>query len=69
MDCLYYTIPSDNRELQLIKCIIKKENYYTIPSDNRELQLNAVLSLFIPDYTIPSDNRELQPGIERVVKK
>ena len=33
-----YTIPSDNRELQLEKVSGKNMNNYTIPSDNRELQ-------------------------------
>ena len=33
-----YTIPSDNRELQLCLCVIFPVIYYTIPSDNRELQ-------------------------------
>ena len=33
-----YTIPSDNRELQLNFSYWKIEWYYTIPSDNRELQ-------------------------------
>ncbi|EEV02683.1 hypothetical protein ROSINTL182_05405 [Roseburia intestinalis L1-82] len=34
----YYTIPSDNRELQRnkVSCFCNKD--YTIPSDNRELQ-------------------------------
>ena len=34
----YYTIPSDNRELQLIGKAKTMTKYYTIPSDNRELQ-------------------------------
>ncbi len=33
----YYTIPSDNRELQPARSLIPATNY-TIPSDNRELQ-------------------------------
>ena len=57
---LYYTIPSDNRELQLSLSTLPSRLYYTIPSDNRELQL--VIFAFDPMYyyTIPSDNRELQ---------
>ncbi len=34
----YYTIPSDNRELQLIMDFGSLKGDYTIPSDNRELQ-------------------------------
>ncbi|EEV02677.1 hypothetical protein ROSINTL182_05399 [Roseburia intestinalis L1-82] len=33
-----YTIPSDNRELQLTGDVIPVPKNYTIPSDNRELQ-------------------------------
>ena len=56
----YYTIPSDNRELQrLIEPTLAPYNY-TIPSDNRELQLAGGRDLSDRDYTIPSDNRELQ---------
>ena len=33
-----YTIPSDNRELQLKGDEIQPVDNYTIPSDNRELQ-------------------------------
>ena len=35
----HYTIPSDNRELQLILLLQTFSFHYTIPSDNRELQL------------------------------
>ena len=35
---IYYTIPSDNRELQHIEIKNNEEYHYTIPSDNRELQ-------------------------------
>ena len=35
---LYYTIPSDNRELQPSYKSLKMVYNYTIPSDNRELQ-------------------------------
>ena len=38
---MYYTIPSDNRELQLEDDGYSAKNNYTIPSDNRELQLMA----------------------------
>ena len=34
----YYTIPSDNRELQLSESSQSLTSDYTIPSDNRELQ-------------------------------
>lgn len=34
----YYTIPSDNRELQLRGICPLQANYYIIPSDNRQLQ-------------------------------
>ena len=58
-----YTIPSDNRELQLPVIAEVTAVNYTIPSDNRELQLmRAGLTLLI-NYTIPSDNRELQHGL------
>ena len=57
---MYYTIPSDNRELQLEDDGYSAKNNYTIPSDNRELQRNAVLLYIHSNYTIPSDNRELQ---------
>ena len=57
--CENYTIPSDNRELQLPSSLVATSQYYTIPSDNRELQpLEYTPSLYIY-YTIPSDNREL----------
>ena len=39
-----YTIPSDNRELQLACPHGEELFYYTIPSDNRELQLGAVVT-------------------------
>ena len=35
---LYYTIPSDNRELQPLPRPKSERDNYTIPSDNRELQ-------------------------------
>ena len=58
-----YTIPSDNRELQLALDTDYTTLYYTIPSDNRELQQpENTIDLFY-NYTIPSDNRELQLAI------
>ena len=61
-----YTIPSDNRELQLCLCVIFPVIYYTIPSDNRELQRYLIYGLRFYNYTIPSDNRELQHGFRLV---
>ena len=58
---LYYTIPSDNRELQHHYLDQKAKENYTIPSDNRELQRRSGRKPNNTDYTIPSDNRELQP--------
>ncbi len=55
-----YTIPSDNRELQLPNSSTLKISNYTIPSDNRELQQATNCCQSEWDYTIPSDNRELQ---------
>ena len=60
MSATNYTIPSDNRELQLSLSGMSLSAYYTIPSDNRELQLTEGSRLPPLDYTIPSDNRELQ---------
>ena len=37
-DLWYYTIPSDNRELQPVENGKLVDANYTIPSDNRELQ-------------------------------
>ena len=37
----YYTIPSDNRELQHRGYAANFAHDYTIPSDNRELQLRT----------------------------
>ena len=34
----YYTIPRNNRELQLIRKMPQRFHYYTIPRNNRELQ-------------------------------
>ena len=58
----YYTIPSDNRELQLSGVRLHVQADYTIPSDNRELQRRVGMGESRVDYTIPSDNRELQPS-------
>ena len=55
-----YTIPSDNRELQLRGFMQNITEYYTIPSDNRELQRVNMRGTGLFNYTIPSDNRELQ---------
>ena len=55
-----YTIPSDNRELQLKGDEIQPVDNYTIPSDNRELQPVLIWTRTANYYTIPSDNRELQ---------
>ena len=57
---IYYTIPSDNRELQHIFESAHLCYNYTIPSDNRELQPLPLLVYVCFYYTIPSDNRELQ---------
>ena len=43
----YYTIPSDNRELQRTSFTYAGKTNYTIPSDNRELQ-PAVLLIRLP---------------------
>ncbi len=56
----YYTIPSDNRELQPPAMAPITFKNYTIPSDNRELQQIGDFTYRSDDYTIPSDNRELQ---------
>ena len=64
-----YTIPSDNRELQLGKVLRVASNYYTIPSDNRELQHFKSFKRNSGDYTIPSDNRELQQAIVEPLTK
>ena len=60
----YYTIPSDNRELQRFRRTPGAIFNYTIPSDNRELQHDYLVDANKQDYTIPSDNRELQPGLQ-----
>ena len=55
---MYYTIPSDNRELQLL---IEREwngEDYTIPSDNRELQHDraGILNIPIIPYQVITGN-------------
>ena len=42
---LYYTIPSDNRELQPEAVNALALAHYTIPSDNRELQLMPMFNI------------------------
>ena len=53
-----YTIPSDNRELQLTIPDFKLPQNYTIPSDNRELQLSlpALPSGIIIPYQVITGN-------------
>ena len=63
----YYTIPSDNRELQHDETARGIGANYTIPSDNRELQPAPLFHFMILYYTIPSDNRELQRRHEKPV--
>ena len=64
----YYTIPSDNRELQLIITIQKIALNYIIPSDNRELQRSNHKAPANENYTIPSDNEENQKSILKLRK-
>ena len=56
----YYNIPSNNRELQLIRNLCFPHWDYNIPSNNRELQQLAKKSGIGKYYNIPSNNRELQ---------
>ena len=56
----YYNIPSNNRELQHLRCPFLRRSYYNIPSNNRELQPVTFFFVQAPDYNIPSNNRELQ---------
>ncbi|EEV02679.1 hypothetical protein ROSINTL182_05401 [Roseburia intestinalis L1-82] len=53
-----YTIPSDNRELQLKLLNGIKGAYYTIPSDNRELQQKkrVIFSFQIIPYQVITGN-------------
>ena len=55
-----YNIPSNNRELQLIRNLCFPHWDYNIPSNNRELQQLAKKSGIGKYYNIPSNNRELQ---------
>ena len=56
----YYTIPRNNRELQLSIVKLTVSFYYTIPRNNRELQQIKRSSYAELYYTIPRNNRELQ---------
>ena len=56
----YYNIPSNNRELQQRKQLIRAPLDYNIPSNNRELQPITNPRGAIIHYNIPSNNRELQ---------
>ena len=56
----YYTIPRNNRELQLYIKDRAAEGDYTIPRNNRELQHQPELTPVPFHYTIPRNNRELQ---------
>ena len=59
---MYYTIPSDNRELQLTVIDDVKGVNYTIPSDNRELQRewnNSLKELIIPYQVITGNYNHL----------
>ena len=56
----YYNIPSNNRELQLVRSSFSSFDNYNIPSNNRELQRFGLIPLVRSDYNIPSNNRELQ---------
>ena len=55
---LYYTIPSDNRELQQEYLFIDVSDDYTIPSDNRELQrgYNQMQATKIIPYQVITGN-------------
>ena len=59
----YYTIPSDNRELQQYNEYPPQHDNYTIPSDNRELQpvtITADGSSIIP-YQVITGNYNQEP--------
>ena len=58
----YYTIPRNNRELQLHQINHMSNHHYTIPRNNRELQQLSFVSIRMMYYTIPRNNRELQPS-------
>ena len=57
-----YTIPSDNRDLQLACPHGEELFYYTIPSDNRELQLGAVVTcdIAIIPYQVITGNYNIR---------
>ena len=58
----YYTIPSDNRELQLMFSHSFRALNYTIPSDNRELQRtkkDGYISSIIP-YQVITGNYNIR---------
>ena len=60
----YYTIPSDNRELQPCGYEPYEDEYYTIPSDNRELQReerDIYVKGIIP-YQVITGNYNKPPG-------
>ena len=63
---MYYTIPSDNRELQLLRHSWKLPIYYTIPSDNRELQLmdERIRELIIIPYQVITGNYNIYRCLE-----
>ena len=56
----YYTIPRNNRELQLSEHSSNQTIDYTIPRNNRELQPTTCCTSDFKYYTIPRNNRELQ---------
>ena len=61
---LDYTIPSDNRELQLATISQFQISNYTIPSDNRELQReerDIYVKGIIP-YQVITGNYNKPPG-------
>ena len=60
---MHYTIPSDNRELQLLEGCDYNECYYTIPSDNRELQQHESIqkqNLIIPYQVITGNYNDMR---------
>ena len=54
----HYNIPSNNRELQLLKMKLMVFHYYNIPSNNRELQhfLSSFLLYWIITYQVITGN-------------
>ena len=61
----YYTIPSDNRELQQLEEAQKTFLNYTIPSDNRELQHGKIQEkeISIIPYQVITGNYNVQVEI------